>query len=163
MEKSKKSKLTCRRCNISVGKKDTFCPNCGGIFSDDVCCTKHKSVHAEGVCVICSKPFCAKCGMDGEKVFLCNMHSEYETFEGMARVFGSMDNVRAQFADTCLKQAGYHPFMYTRKYNPVADKVSITPLRNFGNHPDIEQKILVPFSEVLKAVKELKKYKFKEV
>jgi hypothetical protein len=52
--------------------------------------------------------------------------------------------------------------MYNRMYNPIADQVSITPLRNFGGHPSIEQKVLVPFSEVLDAVKELKKHKFKE-
>jgi hypothetical protein len=157
-----KSKLTCGRCKQSIRKKDTFCPNCGGVFTDTLRCKKHKSIPADGVCVICSTPFCTKCGRDVGKVFLCNRHYEYEVFEGKARVFGSMDNVQTQFASNCLKQAGYHPFLYNRMYNPVADKVSITPLRNFGKYPSIEQKVLVPFSEVLGAMKELKKHKFKD-
>jgi hypothetical protein len=163
MGKSVKSKLTCERCNELVLTKDTYCQNCGGLFSDDLHCTKHKSVPADGVCVICSKPFCINCGGDVNKVFLCNLHFDHDVFEGMARVFGSMDNVRVHFAHTCLKQAGYHPYIYSRKYNPVADKVAITAIRNFGNHPATEQKVLVPFSEVLKAEKELKKHKFKEI
>jgi hypothetical protein len=163
MKKSRQSKITCGRCNEPVRQKDTYCINCGGIFSNDLFCIKHKSKHADGVCVICSKPFCNKCGGDTNNVFLCNVHYEYEIFEGKVRVFGSMDNVRAQFASTCLKQAGYHPFLYSRKFNPVADQVAITAIRNFGNHPAIEQKVLVPFSEVLKAAKELKKHKFKEI
>jgi hypothetical protein len=157
-----KSKLTCGKCDQPIRKKDTFCQNCGGIFSEDLYCIKHRSKQAEGVCVICLKPFCSKCGADVNKIFLCDAHVDYEIFEGRVRVFGSMDNVQAQFAKTCLKQAGYHPFMYNRMYNPIADKVSITPLRNFGNHPSIEQKVLVPFSEALDAIRELKKHKFNE-
>jgi hypothetical protein len=118
---------------------------------------------AEGVCVICSQPFCEKCGMDVHKTFLCNKHSELEITEGMVRVFGSTDNVRAQFAMTRLQQAGYHPFYYSRKFNPVADKVAIVGVRNFGNHPIAEQKVYVPFSEFIKAARELKRHKFKEI
>jgi hypothetical protein len=157
-----KSKLRCSRCNQSIRKDDTFCPNCGGVFTDELICAKHKSAHADGVCVICLKPCCSKCGADVVKVFFCDEHAEFEVFEGRARVFGSMDNIRAQYAGTCLKQAGYHPFMYNRKFNPVADKVSTTALRNFGKYPGNEQKVLVPFSEVLGAVKVLQKHKFKE-
>jgi hypothetical protein len=155
--------LTCGRCNEPVKKKDTYCRNCGGIFSDDLFCIKHKSKHADGVCVICSNPLCNKCGIDTSNVFLCNLHSDFEIYEGMTRVFGSMDYIRAQFASACLKKIGYHPFLYTRKFNPVADQVAITAIRNFGNHPVYEQKVLVPFSEVLEAIKELKKHKFKEI
>jgi hypothetical protein len=158
-----KSKLTCGQCGQPIQKKDIFCPSCGGIFTDELLCKKHRANPADGVCVICSTPYCSRCGSNVNKIFLCNKHAEYEVFEGKARVFGSMDNVRAQFARTCLKQAGYHAFMYNRMYNPVADQVSITPLRNFGEHPSIEEKVLVPFSEVMGAVKELKKHKFREI
>jgi hypothetical protein len=118
---------------------------------------------AEGVCVICSKPFCKKCGVNVLKIFLCDKHSDLEITEGKVRVFGSTDNVRTQFAVACLKQAGYHPFYYSRLFNPVADKVAITALRNFGNHPIEEQKVLIPYSEFINASKELKKHKFKEI
>jgi hypothetical protein len=81
----------------------------------------------------------------------------------MARVFGSTDNVQTQFAVTCLQQRGFHPFLYSRLFNPTADKVAISALRNFGNHPIEEQKVLVPFPEVLLAKQELKKHNLKEV
>jgi hypothetical protein len=159
----KSQQLTCGQCGEPIKQKDTFCMHCGGLFSDDLLCVNHKSIKAEGVCVICSKPLCKKCGTDVSKVFLCEKHSELEITESKVRVFGSTDNVRSQFAMTCLKQAGYHPFYYSRLFNPVADKVAITALRNFGNHPIEEQKVLVPFSEYIKASKELKKHKFKEI
>jgi hypothetical protein len=163
MKKNQKPKLTCGRCKISVQKKDMYCRNCGGLFSDTLYCVKHSSQHADGVCVICDKPYCNSCGAETNNIYLCDGHSGCEIAEGMARVFGSTDYVQVQFAFTCLQQSGYHPFLYSRLFNPVADKVAITALRNFGNHPIEEQKILVPFSEVLSAVKELKKHKLKEV
>lgn len=163
MKKTRHQKLTCGRCNEPVRQRDTFCVTCGGLFADGLCCVKHKTKHADGVCVICSQPFCNTCGADVNKIFLCNVHADYEITEKMARVFGCTDYVRTQFAMTCLKQAGYHPFLYSRLFNPTADKVAISALRNFGNHPIAEQKVLVPFPEVLNAVKELKKHKFKEI
>jgi predicted amidophosphoribosyltransferase len=159
----KSQQLTCSRCEEPIKQRDTFCKNCGGLFSDDMLCVNHKSVKAEGVCVICSKPFCKKCGADVLKVFLCDKHSDLEITEGKVRVFGSTDNVRTQFASACLEQAGYHPFIYSRLFNPVADKVAITGIRNFGNHPIEEQKVLILFSEFINASKELKKHKFKEI
>jgi len=159
----KSQQLKCGRCEEPIKQKDTFCKNCGGLFSDNLLCVNHKSMKAEGVCVVCSKPFCKKCGTDVLKVFLCDKHSDLEITEGKVRVFGSTDNVRTQFAVACLKQAGYHPFYYSRLFNPVADKVAITALRNFGNHPIEEQKVLIPYSEFINASKELKKHKFKEI
>jgi hypothetical protein len=163
MKKSQQFNLTYGRCEKPIKQKDTFCRNCGSLFSDDLFCVNHKSIQAEGVCVICSKPFCKKCGTDVNKIFLCDNHSDLEITEGMVRVFGSTDNVQAQFVTTCLEQAGYHPFLYSRLFNPVADKVAVTAVRNYGKHPIEEQKVLVPFSELLTATKELKKHKFKEV
>jgi hypothetical protein len=163
MKRSQQNKLTCGRCKEPIKQKDSFCKNCGGLFSGDLLCVNHKSIKAEGVCVICSKPFCKKCGADVLKVFLCDKHSDLEITEGKVRVFGTTDNVRAQFASACLKQAGYHPFIYSRLFNPVADKVAITGIRNFGNHPIEEQKVFIPFSEFKNASRELKKHKFKEI
>ena len=155
--------LTCSRCSEPVQEQDTFCKNCGGVFSNDLRCKKHTSMKAVGVCVICSTPCCKKCGGDVQKTFLCNNHADLEITEGKVRVFGSTDNVRAQFAVARLKQAGYHPFYYSRLFNPVADKVAITGVRNFGNHPIEEQKVYIPFPEFTDASRELKKHKFKEI
>jgi predicted amidophosphoribosyltransferase len=163
MKKSQVEELVCDRCEQPVNPKDTFCNNCGGIYSDDLFCANHKSAHAEGVCVICGKPLCGKCGSDVLRTFLCDKHWALEITEGKVRVFGSTDNVQAQAVTSFLKQAGYHPFFFSRHFNPGADKVSVSTVRNFGNHPTVELKVLVPFSEYLSATKELKKHKFKEI
>ena len=85
-------------------------------------------------------------------VFVCDPHWQYEIQEGMARVFGCLDNVQAQYVTSLLEQAGYHPFLYSRIFNPNADMVAVTKVpRNFGNHPIAEMKVLVPFAEVLAA------------
>jgi hypothetical protein len=154
------SDLTCDRCGQPVREADTYCRNCGALFVDYLRCSVHASVQAEGVCVICSKPFCKECGGDTDKIFLCDPHfAEYEIQEGMARVFGCTDNVQAQFVTSCLKQAGLHPFLYSKLFNPGADFVAITSPRNFGRHPIVELKVLVPFSEVLEARKRLTQLK----
>ena len=156
MAQAPQSELTCDRCGQSVTQEDVFCRSCGALFSDQLRCSVHHSVEAAGVCVICSKPFCEKCGGDTNKIFLCDPHfAEYEIHEGMARVFGCTDNVQAQFVTTCLEQAGFHPFLYSRMFNPGADLVAIIGPRNFGRHPIVELKVLLPFSEVLKAKKTL--------
>ena len=144
------SDLNCDRCGQPVAQEDEFCKNCGALFSEHLRCAVHPSVEASGVCVICSRPFCKHCGGEENRVFLCDPHfDEYEIHEGMARVFGSTDNVLAQFVETCLKQAGFHPFLYSRMFNPGADLVAISVPRNFGRHPIVELKVLLPFNEVL--------------
>lgn len=162
MADDQKTDLFCTHCKEPVAEEDTYCRNCGSIFSDGIFCTNHPSVEADGVCVICSKPFCKKCGEETLGVFLCDPHSVYEIQEGMARVYGNTDNVQAQFATSCLDEAGFHPFFFSRKFNPRADIVTLTNVRNFGRHPVSEMKVMVPFSEVLSAEKTLKEMGFIE-
>jgi len=162
MIESQQSDFSCTRCRTTVTQDDKFCPSCGSLFTDGFC-SNHGSVEAEGVCVICSKPFCRKCGKESEGIFLCDPHWQYEIHEGMARVFGCFDNVHAQYVTTTLEQAGYHPFLYSRMFNPGADLVSISGMvRNYGNHPIVELKVLVPFPEVLRATESLKELGFNE-
>jgi len=157
MTQTQESDLKCGRCDQPVADDDMFCRNCGALFSDQLRCSVHNSVEAEGVCVICSKPFCKKCGSNSERVFICDPHfEEYEIHEGMARVFGCTDNVQAQFVTTCLEQAGFHPFLYSRMFNPGADLVTLLGPRNFGRYPIVELKVLLPFTEVLKAKETIK-------
>jgi hypothetical protein len=156
MSESGQSDFTCTHCGVPVAEADTFCPNCGSLFSDDLVCSNHPTVPAEGVCVICSKPFCGNCGKESNRIFLCDPHWTYEIYEGMARVYGSTDNVQAQFVTSSLEQAGFHPFLYSRRFNPGTDIV--TPgrmIRNFGKNPIVELKVLVPFAEVAGAEKAL--------
>jgi hypothetical protein len=153
MAQHKNSECECGKCNEAVTSTDRFCPNCGSLFVDGVVCLNHGNVEAEGVCVICAKPFCKECGGSKLGTFLCDEHFEYEIQEGMARVYGNTDNIQAQFITQCLTQAGFHPFLYSRRFNPGADKVVITNVRNFGKYSIAELKVLVPYKEVLKAEK----------
>jgi hypothetical protein len=148
--------LTCGECSNAVKESDTFCENCGAIFKEGFVCLHHHSKAAEGVCVICRKPFCSKCGADMMNVFFCSHHSNYEFREGMARVFGHTDNVQVQHVAQCLRQAGFHPFVFSRRFNPGADIARWIPIRVYGRNTIAELKVLVPFSEVLDAEKTMK-------
>lgn len=159
VNRSEESEYTCEHCKLPAGKDDSFCKNCGALFFDGLACSNHPSVAAKGVCVVCSKPFCKKCGKRSDGVFLCDLHWGYETQEGMARVFGTMDNVEAQRVTAFLTQAGFHPFLLSKIFNPPADLVAfpkITRGYGAGNHPIQEQKVFVPFSELLKAQETLR-------
>ena len=130
MIQSQASELSCTRCGVPVTEEDAFCRNCGALFSDGLYCSNHNSIQAEGVCVICSKPFCKTCGEVTNRVFLCDAHWRYEIQEGMAKIFNCRDTVQAVYVTSCLEQAGFHPL--------------------------VEYKVFVPFSEVLEAEKTLR-------
>ena len=152
-----KDALTCGECGVVVKDEDTYCANCGSIFNDGVVCNTHNSTEADGVCVMCFKPFCKECGMTVNKIFFCDFHSQYETYEGMARVYGCTDNLQAQFVTGCLEQSGLHPFLYSRRFNPGADISPIITYRLYGNHPIVELKVLGPFKELLNAEEVLRR------
>ena len=77
----------------------------------------------------------------------------------MARIFGHIDNAQAQYVTRVLDQAGFHPFLYSRRFNPGATISKNIPLRLYGRHTIAELKVLVPFREVLEVEKVLKKLK----
>ena len=150
------SGAACGKCDAPVGEHDEFCASCGSLFTDSLRCSVHPSEQADGVCVICAKPYCAKCGEVTNRLFLCNVHWRYEIYEGMARVFGSTDNVAAQYVATELEQAGFHPFLYSRRFNPNAVRAGIAGMFYFGRSRTGEMKVLVPLSEALAAESTLK-------
>ena len=155
MSEGQQRDLTCTRCKEAVGENETYCRNCGALFVDPLICSVHHSTPAEGVCVICAKPYCNECGGAVNNIFLCDADADCEIAEGMVRVFGSFDNVQAQYATTCLQQAGFNPFLYSRVRNPGADIVAFTAQRNYGSFPIGELKVLIPFHEALAAEKVL--------
>jgi hypothetical protein len=159
---SSEDKLLCEDCGCEVSDKDTFCLQCGGIFQSPVYCATHPGIEAEGVCVICRKAFCSVCGSRVRELSLCAFHSKYEIIEGRARVFGSIDNVQAKYATTCLEQAGLHPFFYSRFFNPGPAVNSLFAWRLYDGHSTQEMKVFVPFDEVEKAEKVLADLKLSE-
>ncbi|HMN50125.1 MAG TPA: hypothetical protein PKD67_13360 [Ignavibacteriaceae bacterium] len=149
-------KLLCDFCGTEISKDSEFCIRCGTIFIDDVSCFNHPDDNAKGVCAICHQAYCKKCGLRVNGIFLCNEHSNYEIYEGMARVFGSSDEQKINYLKSVLEENNIHPFLYTRKSTPInlggADYRAAANLTgNKDKNFAYEIKLLVPCSEVLQA------------
>ena len=162
MEKLENDSIVCQHCDNVVKEDDDFCPECGTIFIDDLHCENHKNILADGVCIICAIPYCKKCAARINDHYLCNRHNGYEIYEGMVRVFGTLDDVIAQFAKDCLEKDGIHPIIFCRDqikggprfvYSLFAAKGDY--LGNIVN----EIKVMVPCQEVEDAEKILKSVK----
>jgi len=154
--------LSCAHCNNDVKNDDEFCPHCGTILVDNVQCHQHPKVNAEGVCIICSLPYCKKCGAFSNERFLCDKHAEYEIYEGMVRIYGSLNDTPAQHAKTCFEQDGFHPILFCRTQPQGGPRFVYTLFRSAGDsggHIVNEIKVMVPCQEVEKAEKLLRKLK----
>ena len=148
-------KLFCDFCGTEISNDAEFCTKCGTIFIDDVSCFNHSDNEARGVCAICHQAYCKHCGLRVNNIFLCNEHSHYEIYEGMARVFGSSDEQQVNYYKTVLEENGLHPFIYERKASPLSlggvDYSLFRASGEFDGHIINEIKLMVPCSEVLKA------------
>jgi hypothetical protein len=165
MEKNDEDVFSCAHCENDVKIDDEFCTHCGSILIDNVRCSHHPDVIAAGVCVICSVPCCKNCGGCVNDLFLCDAHSEYEIYEGMVRIYGSLNDTPAQQAKTCLDQAGFHPILYCRVQPKGGPRFVYTLFRSAGDsfgHLVNEIKVMVPCQEVIKAEKVLRKLKILE-
>jgi len=155
MDSSDKDSYYCDFCGNPAREDDDFCPDCGAIFINDVKCLRHSMTGAEGVCVICTEPFCEKCGSFINKLFLCHAHERYEIIQGMARVYGINDTSQAELVTGILKEKGFHPFIYSKKSNPLhmgnADYTLFRAAGDYNGHTINELKVMVPCQEVLEA------------
>ena len=151
MGKSNKDTIVCEVCNNVVKDDDDYCHECGSIFIDDLFCKNHKDIIAEGVCIICSTPYCNECGAMINNHFLCVEHSHYEIFEGMARVYGTVDETTVQYVKTCLEQDGLSPVLLS-SHSPYGGSGFSYGLFNVaGNSLGNEIKVMIPCQDVLKA------------
>lgn len=159
MEEKNEESLVCAQCENDVKKNDDFCPSCEELFLDDTLCDNHDNVLAQGVCIICSVPFCLKCGLKVNNHFLCNEHSAYEIYQGMARIYGTLDDLDAQYKKTCLEQEGLHSLLFCR-HQPKGGPEIVYPLfeaeGDFWGNIVNEIKVMVPSQEVLRAEELLK-------
>lgn len=153
-------KFNCVNCEIELIGDDDFCPNCGTVFIEDVYCTNHNDIDAEGVCVICAHAFCGECGGKYENKFLCSEHESYEIYQNMVRVYGTSNEADIRYTADCFKKADLHPFIFSRKASPMhlggSDYSLFRASGDSANHIINEIKLLVPFSEVLQAEEVLK-------
>jgi hypothetical protein len=149
----------CDNCNNIVKSDDDFCSECGALFIDEISCDNHKDILAEGVCIICTLPFCQKCGAIINHHFLCNYHSNYEIYEGMVRVYGTLDDVAVQYAKNCLEQVGLHPVLFCRDQPKGGPRFVYSLFEAAGDslgHIVNEIKLMVPTQEVIKTEEILK-------
>ena len=138
----------CSGCGGKVDKQQTFCPHCGGLFNETLSCFNHQSEEADGVCVICRRPYCSDCATWMGQYYLCDQHEEYEISHGKARILSSSDASAAQMAHTSLKEAGFHPLLVVRSRTSGPPLERSSTSRQTG--PDL---VLVPLGEVLDAEK----------
>ena len=155
MAESEMKKFNCSHCDYETQDDNDFCPDCGTLFIENIKCSVHKDNNAEGVCVIYCEPFCSECGIFINEIFLCNEHSEYEIYEGMARVYGSSDSTQIEYAKSCLEQNDLHPFIYSRKRTTLhlggTDYSLFCASGEFDCHLINEIKLMIPFQELIRA------------
>lgn len=121
------AQVQCDRCRNPVKDSNDCCIHCGSLSRDNLACCNHPSIAATGVCVVCSLPWCDVCGALVDYVSLCETRTVCETYEGMARMYGSSDAVRVDFFKSCLRDAGLHPFVYSRKSSSTKGGTPATP------------------------------------
>ena len=145
-----RSEFCCDYCNQNVAPDSTYCPHCGSPFEGVARCAEHPARPTKGVCVICGKPCCKLCGNFKMRTFLCDEHFPMEILEEMARVFASIDNVQAKYVGRSLEQAGFHPFYFSRRFNPGGGVAPTLPVGTMGGGKIGGMWVLLPFAEVLK-------------
>jgi hypothetical protein len=155
--------LICINCKNAIAESDEYCTNCGIILSEDKKCYLHKDIEALGICLVCLKLCCKKCGLFVNNAFLCNEHSNYEIIEGMGRVYGSSDELELSFYKDMLEKEGLHPFIYSRKASPISlggvDYSLFRASGEYDGHIINELKLMVPLGEMLKAERILESLK----
>jgi len=147
----------CANCMFQADDDSDYCPRCGILFIEEIKCETHSMDKAEGVCVICGKPFCSNCGHSVNNIFLCCEHDGYEIYEGMAKVFGTSDEIQIHYVKSCLEENSFHPFIYSKKSTPMqlgGNDQSLIDLSGSLDEKILNEiKLLVPCSEVLEAEK----------
>jgi len=150
-------KRLCTNCSFEADDHSDYCPRCGTLFIENVNCEKHTTNNAKGVCVICGNPYCSDCGHSVKNIFLCNEHDGYEIYEGMARVFGTSDEVQIQYINKYLEENDLHPFVYSKKSSQMhlggTDYSLFRAAGDYTGHILNEIKLMVPCNEVLEAKK----------
>ena len=161
-----KEVLVCVHCQAEVQATEEYCPHCGMLFEEERVCANHHAITAKGACVICGETFCRQCGGWRNDRFLCRAHASYEIYEGMARIYGTLDDSIAQYAHACLEQAGLHPFLFAPTQPWHGSRMLSNTILHAGGdaagHAVYEVKVMVPCAEALAAEKLLRELQMHE-
>lgn len=140
----------CTECNSEVQSDFEYCPNCGSIFTEDVCCENHTDKEAEGVCVICSLPFCEDCGESVNNLFLCGEHSEVEIFMGTAKLNIDYNLVENTYLYDLLVEEGFHPIQQSSR--GMRGSARFDSFNSTGVATSDSSRIFVPLQEYVEAM-----------
>lgn len=152
--------INCSRCGEEVTPDSDFCPHCGILFSEEgrELCDTHAGQRATGICIICRKLVCGKCGKKVRGRVHCLDHREVEVQQDWARIFQSTDINESELVKAFLESAGYK--VLVQNFTPIGF------VWDGGGDSAISRsnlskpaKIFVPIPEYLKAEEALKEWK----
>lgn len=148
--------IKCPICDRVITIDKGFCDYCGSILNEELNCTIHQYHEAEGICLICSKPFCSDCGTEVIGKFFCLEHSNYEMLENLVTIYGSNDNSKIIAIKKLLEELNLHPTIINKTEKYFGDlKIfnSINQTDKFNDDISKIIKVLVPCKEVQVAEK----------
>jgi RNA polymerase subunit RPABC4/transcription elongation factor Spt4 len=150
----------CENCGGEVTKDSDFCPHCGLLIteSEAVVCDTHQERRASGICIICRKLVCEKCGARVHKRIFCLEHKDVEVQQDWAVIFQSTDINEAELAKSFLQSASFR--LQLQNFNSIGyvwDGGGDSALsRSALSKP---AKIFVPIPEYLEAVKAFREWR----
>jgi hypothetical protein len=129
----------CGNCEQEVTTDSDFCPHCGVFFesSPAVACAADGDREADGVCVICQKFVCERCGVQVLGRWLCGDHQNVELREDFAMVFQSSQFSSSGVVKSTLEDAGFQVIdmnwrarggRYNKLYVPIPDFVKASEI-----------------------------------
>ena len=108
----------CANCDGEVTEDSDFCPHCGRLFEQTgtAFCDSHSDETATGVCIVCRRLLCNKCGSRKSGRWFCNDHKNVAVEQDWALVFESPDINEAELAKSFLQSVGVH--VVVRNFGP---------------------------------------------
>ena len=108
----------CTQCSGEVTADSDFCPHCGVLFEkvSSARCDTHPQTRAEGVCIICRKLVCDRCGKQRAKRWFCTDHSDVKVEQDWALIFESPEINESELVKSFLESVGLH--VVVRNFGP---------------------------------------------
>ncbi len=150
----------CPNCSEEVTTDSDFCPHCGLIFEEAgaVVCDTDAGQKAIGVCIICRKVVCERCGVGVNGRCFCLDHQHVEVQQDWAMVFESTEIAEAELVKSVLESTGHK--VLVQNFNSVGfvwDGGGDSPVsRSNINKPAM---VFVPIPEYRDAARELAEWR----
>ena len=156
--------MVCENCEIGVSDQETFCPNCGLFFEDDVKCEKHIETQAEAQCIICQRKLCPECTDKNNDRFTCDEHSCVELIEGWATALTTTTRLEAELHKCRLESGGLSALVHSNTIEPIYGTLGlfeINPVTPFFVYRELGGgfiRVMVPMHDWTNAQESLQSY-----